>query len=571
MPSQSLYRKWRSRTFSELIGQEHITETLTNALRAGRISHAYLFCGPRGTGKTSTARLLAKAVNCQDRQGAEPCNHCEMCLAIQDGRAMDLIEIDAASNRGIDEIRELRDKVGFAPSQGKYKFYILDEVHMLTTEAFNALLKTLEEPPEHAIFVLVTTESHKIPATIISRCQRFDFRRVALRDLMSKLERICREEALEIEPAALELIARSATGSFRDAESLLDQLAAYRNERITLDYVQKLLGLIPSESVGRAVEALLKRDLSAGLALINQVADEGADLRQFNREIVAYLHGMLLIKAGNPGLLNVTAESLETMNVQAKSCSLGELMRSLRLFGQADQALRNSSQPQLPLELAFVDATSQETAAEPARGLARVAAQSVTSVAGTAAVAGPPYLADQTGGRARSQASPLGVGAQRSAHVEPPAVAVQPAVPSPAASAGAVAREAGDLDLESVKAQWANILSGVGSVSRSLEGVLRDGAPIAVEGQAVVLGFSHAFHKERIEDAKNRVMVEKVLSRVTGRDCRVRCVLRDKDQVGGAGARALLPARARLDAAAQDPQVQAVLEVFPGAKISEVA
>ncbi len=468
MPSQSLYRKWRSRTFSELIGQDHITETLTNALRAGRISHAYLFCGPRGTGKTSTARLLAKAVNCQDRQGAEPCNHCEMCLAIQDGRAMDLIEIDAASNRGIDEIRELRDKVGFAPSQGKYKFYILDEVHMLTTEAFNALLKTLEEPPDHAIFVLVTTESHKIPATIISRCQRFDFRRVALRDLVSKLERICREEALEIEPAALELIARSATGSFRDAESLLDQLAAYRNERITLDYVQKLLGLIPSESVGRAVEALVRRDLSAGLALINQVADEGADLRQFNREMVAYLHGMLLIKAGNPGLLNVTAESLETMTVQTKSCSLGDLTRSLRLFGQADQALRNSSQPQLPLELAFVDATSQETAGEPASGLARVAAQLVTSAVGTAAAAGPLYIADQPGGRARSQTSPLGMGAQRSAHVEPPTVAFQPAEASPATSAGAVAHDAGDLDLASFSAQWASIVVGVGSVSRSL-------------------------------------------------------------------------------------------------------
>jgi DNA polymerase-3 subunit gamma/tau len=555
MPSQSLYRKWRSRTFAELIGQEHITETLTNALRAGRISHAYLFCGPRGTGKTSTARLLAKAVNCQSLQGAEPCNQCEMCLAIQEGRAMDLIEIDAASNRGIDEIRDLRDKVGFAPSQGKYKFYILDEVHMLTTEAFNALLKTLEEPPGHAIFVLVTTESHKIPATIISRCQRFDFRRVAMRDLVNKLERICREEALEIEPAALELIARSATGSFRDAESLLDQLSAYKSERITLDYVQKLLGLIPAESVGRAVDALLRKDLSAGLALINQVADDGADLRQFNREIVSYLHGLLLIKAGNPGLLNVGAESLVTMQAQARDCSLSEMTRSLRLFGQADQALRNSSQPQLPMELAFVDAISQDMAAEPGGNPTRPVAQAVSSVGVPTGASGLRNPADQIGGRVRSQTDSL-------------VASVEPAVASSPTSAGEAGHE---MDLESVKSQWASILGGVGSLSRSLEGVLRDGAPIAVEGKAVVLGFSHAFHKERIEDAKNRVMVEKVLSRVTGQDCRVRCVLRDKEQAGGAGSRSALPLRARLDAAAQDPQVQAVLEVFPGAKISEVA
>jgi DNA polymerase-3 subunit gamma/tau len=571
MPSQSLYRKWRSRTFAELIGQEHITETLTNALRAGRISHAYLFCGPRGTGKTSTARLLAKAVNCRNLQGAEPCNQCEMCVSIQEGRAMDLIEIDAASNRGIDEIRELRDKVGFAPSQGKYKLYILDEVHMLTTEAFNALLKTLEEPPDHAIFVLVTTESHKIPATIISRCQRFDFRRVALRDLVSKLERICREEALEIDPAALELIARSATGSFRDAESLLDQLSAYRNERITLDYVQKLLGLIPAESVGRVIDALLGKDLSAGLGLINQVADDGADLRQFNRELVGYLHGLLLIKAGNPGLLNVTTELLATMTTQARGCSLGELTRSLRLFGQADQALRNSPQPQLPLELAFVDATSQETAPEVANSSPRVPAQPTAAGAARPVSGGTPQFTNPAIARSRTESSPFAISSQRPPQAEPPAVAFQGVVAAPASSTDEVATPPVELDLESLKTLWVRILGGVGSLSRSLEGVLRDGAPISVEGQEIVLGFPHAFHKERIEDAKNRVLVEKVLTKLTGQECRVRCVLRDKDQVGALSPRSAAPARSRVDAMTQDPQIQAVLEVFPGAKITKVA
>lgn len=560
MPSQSLYRKWRSRTFGELIGQDHIKETLTNALRAGRISHAYLFCGPRGTGKTSTARLLAKAINCQNPHDGEPCNQCEMCTAIQDGRAMDLIEIDAASNRGIDEIRELRDKVGFAPSQAKYKFYILDEVHMLTPEAFNALLKTLEEPPGHAVFVLVTTEPHRIPQTITSRCQRFDFRRIRLKDLLSKLERICREEGLDIEPAALDLVARSATGSLRDAESLLDQLLAYGSERVTLDYVQNLLGVIPTESVARLVDHLVQRDTAAGLALINRVADEGADLRQYNREIVEYLHGLLLLKSGNSDWLNVTAEALEGMTAQAQSFELPDLIRVLRLFSQADQALRNSPQPQLPLELAFLDACTTEAARDASPGRAATRPESrLTAVppSGGVGVAqpAPVYRAATV---AASAPGPAQDGSERRGNDEPGVAA---------GSAGSEA-SAGGLELETVRRDWPAVLEATGQESRSLQGVLRDGDPVAVEGDVVVLGFMHAFHKERVDDPKNRVIVEKTLSRVLGRPSRVKCVLKDKGEASAG--RLAATARGRREMAAQDPQVKAALEVFPGAEILEV-
>ena len=246
MASQALYRKWRSRTFEDIVAQDHVTHTLANALHSGRIAHAYLFTGPRGTGKTSTARLLAKAANCLGPEdGPRPCNQCPICQAVDEGRLIDLIEIDAASNRGIDEIRDLREKVNFRPNEARYKVYVIDEVHMLTNEAFNALLKTLEEPPGHVIFVLATTEPHKIPATVLSRCQRFDFRRIPAADIVGRLRYIAEQEGILVKDDALAFIARQATGSLRDAISLLDQLVAYGEETVSVEQVQQILGLVP--------------------------------------------------------------------------------------------------------------------------------------------------------------------------------------------------------------------------------------------------------------------------------------------------------------------------------------
>ena len=295
MATQALYRKWRSRTFDEVIGQEHVTRTLQNALAAERVAHAYLFTGPRGTGKTTTARLLAKAVNCVGDGDTKPCGACHICRAVDEGRLLDMIEIDAASNRGIDEIRDLREKVGFRPGEARVKFYIIDEVHMLTDPAFNALLKTLEEPPPHVIFVLATTEPHKIPATIVSRCQRFDFRRIPLSDMTQWLAHIAEAEALQVEPAALESIARQGGGSMRDAISLLDQLTAYGSETITLAQVQAVLGSVASQSVIELADSLIDGDLARGLDVINQVVGDGAEPRQFTREFVEYLRGLLLL------------------------------------------------------------------------------------------------------------------------------------------------------------------------------------------------------------------------------------------------------------------------------------
>ncbi|MBM3190026.1 MAG: DNA polymerase III subunit gamma/tau, partial [Chloroflexi bacterium] len=358
MATQALYNKWRAQTFDQVLGQEHITRTLRNQIKAGRIGHAYLFTGLRGTGKTSTARILAKAVNCVGDVAEPPCNACPICRSITQSASLDLIEIDAASNRGIDEIRDLRDRVHFVPHQCRYKVYVIDEVHMLTTEAFNALLKTLEEPPPHVIFVLCTTEPHRLPDTILSRCQRFDFRRISVETLVHKLRLISKEEGIAVAPDALEFIARRATGSFRDAESLLDQLAVYGADEITLDLVQRALGSVSWALVCRLVEALVRGDIPTGLRAINQAMDAGAEPRQFLSDILDHLRALLYLGVGGDESLEyLGVESLAAMRALASrdGFSLGAIVRAIRLFNEAGQGLRGAARPQLPLELALVE------------------------------------------------------------------------------------------------------------------------------------------------------------------------------------------------------------------------
>ena len=283
MTSQVYYRKWRPSSFSELAGQEHVSTTLRQSVRLGRIAHSYLFCGPRGCGKTTTARIIAKAANCLDLQDGDPCNACVVCQAINEGRFMDIIELDAASNRGIDEIRDIREKVNFAPAQGRRKVYIIDEAHMLTDAASNAFLKTLEEPPEHVIFVLCTTEAHRILPTIISRCQRLDFRRIPSETVFDRLSEIADAEGVAVEPAALRIIARYASGSLRDAENLLEQLVVSCPDGVTVPQVEKLLGMGSDETALELVKYLLLGNTTASLLAVNQAAWEGSDLRQLHR------------------------------------------------------------------------------------------------------------------------------------------------------------------------------------------------------------------------------------------------------------------------------------------------
>jgi DNA polymerase-3 subunit gamma/tau len=353
--SQALYRKYRPQGWAEVVGQQHVVQTLRNAIAADRVGHAFLFAGPRGTGKTTLARLLAKAVNCLNEDKSQrPDNTCEYCKAVNENRFMDLIEIDAASNTSVDDVRDLRDKINFSPSQGKFKIYIIDEVHMLSTAAFNALLKTLEEPPPHAIFVLATTEIHKIPATVLSRCQRHEFRRVPVDEIVGQLKVIVAAEKLKADDDALAMIARQAAGGMRDAISLLDQLSS-TGDTITIELAQTVLGTATSQTVLELVASILDGEAGRGLEAIHRALDGGADPRALARQIVDYLRGLMLIQMGNESQVETTKDIKKKMTEHASAFTPAEVLRMMRAFNDAATDSRGGWQPSLSLELAFAE------------------------------------------------------------------------------------------------------------------------------------------------------------------------------------------------------------------------
>ncbi|WP_296895741.1 DNA polymerase III subunit gamma/tau [uncultured Megamonas sp.] len=355
MAYMALYRKWRPQDFSDLIGQEHISETLSNAINTGKVAHAYLFSGPRGTGKTSTAKILAKALNCEHGPTPTPCNQCVCCQKINDGSFMDVFEIDAASNRGIDEIRDLRETVKFAPVDGKYKVYIIDEVHMLTTEAFNALLKTLEEPPSHVVFILATTEVHKVPITIQSRCQRYDFKRITKDDILKRLVMITDEMGLNADKDALSVIAIQADGGMRDALSLLDQCLAFTKDELTVTQVRKVLGLVGHDWIWQITDALAQKDSQTILTVLDEVIAQGKEIKQLLNELVLHFRSIMLYKASNKLLnLNMYFEDEEILARQAKSFTHEQIMQIIQKIHEAINEIKWASQPRITAEVLFL-------------------------------------------------------------------------------------------------------------------------------------------------------------------------------------------------------------------------
>jgi DNA polymerase-3 subunit gamma/tau len=519
MASKVFYRKWRPQTLTELVGQPHVTQTLLNALKSGTISHAYLFCGPRGTGKTSTGRILAKAINCLNNGKGEPCNQCEMCTAITEDRAMDVIEIDAASNRGIDDIRELREKVNYAPSQARRKVYIIDEFHMLSREASNALLKTLEEPPPHVIFVLATTESHKVLPTILSRCQHFDFHRLSRRDVVAKLTEICQAEKIKIEPQSLHQIARSTTGSLRDAENLLEQLTTYYGKEISYSQVQSMVGITGDWRAKEIVKHLINNDLKSGMATLNSVNNDGLDLRQFNRELVEYLRGLLLVKTGASETVDLTSEDLGELKELAASASLAQVLNSIRLFGQIE--LVNDNPSTLPLELALVecflshgkqDTVLEKTEFKPApKSAAPAAIQPSAKPAASTTSA--------TGAKAETNTKPAQ--SEKENHQSASATPLVKDSPTPASPVLSS-------DIERLRSNWKQILDGVAPNLKRTNAIalLRSAGvkPLSIEGGTVVLSLKYSIYKDKMEKPENQQIAEKIISDFLGHSCKIRCV-----------------------------------------------
>lgn len=508
--AQALYRKWRPRSFDEVVGQEHVTVTLKNQIASGRVGHAYLFVGSRGCGKTSTARILAKEINLQGLDPANP-HTAQLAESIGEGRALDVIEFDAATHTQVEKMREIIDKVVFQPNELRYKVYIIDEVHMLSVSAFNALLKTLEEPPPHVVFILATTDPQKIPATVLSRCQRFNFKRVPVQLIVRRLREICQAEGIEADDHALTLIARQATGAMRDAISLLDQLASSSSMRISVDDVREALGATDTATVRRLMEGLTQRNPAAGLDAIQSAIDQGADARQLARQMVDYLRAILQVRIapqdGRAGQTDLSeAERLELADYAA-GMSAGMILRGIRAFSAAVSDMRGNIDAQLALELAFLECvTTEDVAGDTRDGALR------------------PKETEQPAALPSEPAVPSGV-RNAPAHSKPDARPVAP--PSAPRSAGDSADKVhadkvsadfvhreGESNLDALRAVWKQLIQEVNTTNKPAAALLRSCRPQAVDGEVVRIQADHDLFKTRLEDPKNKMAVVNALNRL---------------------------------------------------------
>lgn len=578
MTSQALYRKWRSQTFGELVGQEHVVHTLRNAIQAGRVGHAYLFTGPRGVGKTTVARLLAKAVNCEAPLEARPCDVCQPCREIAEGRAVDVIEMDAASHTGVDDAREIIERVQFRPTSYRTKVYVIDETHMLSTAAFNALLKTLEEPPPHVLFILATTEFHKLPATIVSRCQRFVFTRHSLAQIAAHLAHVAQEEHVALEAGVAEVIARSATGAMRDALSVLDQLIAGSDGRVTLAQAQALLGATASGDVVTLITALADGDLPLALQTINEVAENGADLRQFSRDLVERVRGlMLLAAAGGSAPLDLPDDAMRQMEDLAGRIEIARLVHWLKLLSNLDYQLKNSPYGQLPLELAAVELLTAQ--AGPAPVVTR-AAPAVPARPAPPARSGPATPAAQSTQirqvAPEPESHPAGVteevstsqvatvAAEEALAVAPSILpvpsdaAAEPVEPpsAPAAPARIIeVEDSGDFFLDEVEALWPQFVEDIRAENRLIFAQIEGVTPINIEDRTVVLLASKGkWQKSMLEQQKTRRILERMLSKLLRHPALIRVTMDEREEMPDA--------RKQLQHARNDPMVRKALNIF---------
>jgi len=524
-----LYRKYRPRKFSEITGQAHVVKTITNQIKFGEVAHGYLFSGPRGVGKTTIARLIAKSLNCEKRKkDPEPCTTCASCVELQEGRSLDLIEIDAASNRGIDEIRELRDKIRFTPTKGNYKVYIIDEVHMLTKEAFNALLKTLEEPPAHALFILATTEISKIPPTIISRTQRFDFKHLSIDEITHQLKTIAQQEKIEIDAKALHIIALNAEGGMRDAASLLGQVMSVEDKKITTEEVELILGKSSQESIVGLVDYITEKKLRESLVLVNTLLEDGFDLSRFTKELIDYLRKLLLAKVGGEDkaldlLLRNTLNSDQVKKLHEQSTKLATsfIVRAIMLF--SDSETHSAVFPQLGLELALVELLVDDANAS-VQGSANHTPNSPSDFSQGKHATSDSSLVPKEHPRIETPKSQSDTDTSIHSYANAPKEEIlvvkdkdtavrELAEDSVHATSDEKEADMGDI-VESVKNSWQEIIQQVKIKNYTAAAFLRQCVPLGYKDKNLYIVTQFGFHKDKLNEAKMRYAIEDVFMNV---------------------------------------------------------
>jgi len=513
-------RKWRPQVFEDVVGQDHVTATLKNAILSDRVAHAYLFSGPRGVGKTTTARVFAKALNCQvsDKPVVMPCNKCESCIEITEGRSLDVIEIDGASNRGIDEIRQLRENVKFAPSKGRYKVYIIDEVHQITADGFNALLKTLEEPPAYVKFIFATTHKHKIIPTIISRCQRFDFKKVSTQELVDKLKDISAKEKLTINEEALFLIARAADGSVRDAESLLDQVASFSDQKVRTEDVVSMLGSVEQEIFFQAAQMIIDKNSDKSLQLINKFINDGKDLFQFTGGLMEHFRNLAVAKVQKDpaGLIDLPKDVVEKILSQSKKIELADVIYCFNVLNNAQELMRKSGLARIQLEIAMIKLVYRDSQKAKQQVQTQAVYRPAVAVAVKTVVAPEPPRTVS-----RNVTDNNTVVNYVASPMEDTNVAI--AVEEKPVIEGRI------ITIEDVQSAWQYVLNGVKSEKISAALFLMEGMPSRMEGVSVVVDFpqQYIFYKEALERNENRCIIEKYLKSALNSDIRVKFVIVD--------------------------------------------